>query len=349
VALSACGYRLLTKGSASAPGWGAALRRRLLGIDHREVSLAHRGIKAVSPRAGERLEQIGRSFLAGYHHALEDCRPGALSLRLEAIEPEQRGFAYEGAAMALYLLDRLTPWRRDRFENLLAGPGAGHVYMLFVGAGWVMARLHRGVSRQLARMDPLLRWMAMDGYGFHEAYFHPREAVENQRVPARLTGYQCRAFDLGLGRGLWFAEGADVRRIAARIERFATERRSDLWSGVGLACAYAGGVEGEDVVVLRNLSGEHRVSVAQGAAFAAKARQRAGNPTAHTELACQVLCETDAERAAAITDEAMEGLPPDGEQPAFEVWRRRIQAILRRRTEPRPSGSSHSCKEEPAG
>jgi hypothetical protein len=68
--------------------------------------------------------------------------------------------------------------------------------------------------------------------------------------------------------------------------------------------------------------------LAQGAAFAAKARQRAGNPTAHTELACQVLCGMSAGKAAELTDSSLRDLPPDGAQPAYEHWRQRIQSYF---------------------
>src|SRR5262245_60127955 len=91
-------------------------------------------------------------------------------------------------------------------------------------------------------MDPLLRWLAVDGYGFHEAYFHHPRRVTLGEGPRRLTGYERRAYDQGLGRGMWFVEGADVGRLSDTIRRFAESRRADLWGGAGLACAYAGGV-----------------------------------------------------------------------------------------------------------
>jgi hypothetical protein len=129
---------------------------------------------------------------------------------------------------------------------------------------------------------------------------------------------------------MWFVCGADVERIGATIGRFSSERRADLWSGVGLACAYAGGVERADVERLRLLAGEHAAPLAQGAAFAAVARQRAGNPAEHTEVACAVLCGCSAARATAVIDEAQAALPERGAEPSYEVLRRRVQAALRR-------------------
>src|SRR6185436_14746696 len=111
-----------------------------------------------------------------------------------------------------------------------------------------------------------------------------------------------RAFDQGLGRSLWFVSGANVDRARAWIEAFAPTRRRDLWSGVGLAATYAGGLDRAGLEALRSAAPDYRAELAQGAAFAAEARRRAGNLVAHTETACAVLCDLSAEGAARITE-----------------------------------------------
>jgi enediyne biosynthesis protein E3 len=69
--------------------------------------------------------------------------------------------------------------------------------------------------------------------------------------------------------------------------------------------------------------------VAQGAAFAAKARLLTGLVVPHTELAIKTYCEMSVEDAAAITDQALVDLPPDGPRPAYEIRRQRIQDHFR--------------------
>jgi hypothetical protein len=302
------------------------LRRRLFGLSPEEASFARRGFQEGAAEARQRLEQIGCTFLQGYHAALEEDGSDALALRLNGVESELRGFAFEGAAMGLALLDFLTPWNRSRWRSLVSGPGAAHIYMAHVGAGWALARLRRRVERPLARLDPLLCWLAVDGYGFHEGYFSWRRCIAEQTIPDGLSGYACRVFDQGLGRSLWFVNGADVARVAATIAAFPPPRQADLWSGVGLACAYAGAVDRQALVTLRAAVGPYGSHLAQGAAFAAKARQRAGNPAAHTELACEVVCDLSADAAARLTDVALHDLSPNGAEPAYESWRRRIQS-----------------------
>lgn len=310
------------------PPFGAALKRALFGISPQETSFSKRGFRGDAEGVRERLEKVGRCFVHGYHAALDDDRPLPLATRIDAeIEKEFQGFSYEGAGMSLALLDTVLPGRRDRVSRFLAGPGGPYSYLIYVGAGWILARLPLSPRRLLRRLeDPVLRWLALDGYGFHEGFFRWPRSVDRQEVPRKLEGYARRGFDQGLGRSLWFVNGADVRLIESTITAFPEPRRADLWSGTGLACAYAGGRERADIEALRQAAGPHRWSLAQGAAFAAEARHRAGNLVEHTEMACQVICGMSAIAAAEVTEVTGRELPADRpEEPAFEVWRQRIQ------------------------
>jgi enediyne biosynthesis protein E3 len=301
---------------------------KLFRISPAEVRFARRGFAPCPLPRQQRLERVGEEFLGGYHAAIDTRNPGELARRLECVDPAFRGFAYEGAAMAWALLDHLFPWTRGRFRRLLSGPGAAHAYMVHVGAGWALARLpwvRRNVERACRDMDPLLRWLVVDGYGFHEGYFHWPRTVSRHLVPAGLHGYARRAFDQGLGRVLWFVGGADVERIPALIAAFPGDRHSDLWAGLGLASAYAGGITEGEMRRLWAAAGVNQAAFAQGVAFAAKARQRAGNPAPHTELACQVVWQLDANEAAEVTDRALESLEFQAADTIYELWRRRVQ------------------------
>lgn len=304
------------------------LRTRLLAIDPDEASFARRGFVAADPAARERLELCGRTFVRGYRMALAQPDPVPLAATLTDIEGELRGFAYEGAGMALALLDQLTPWTRGaRLQSFIAGPASSHVYMTYVGAGWALARLRRP-PRSALRLDPLLGWLAVDGYGFHHGYFTPRRRLLAQRIPSRLGGYTLRAFDQGLGRSVWFAAGGDAQHAVAIIDRFDPFRRRDLWSGIALAVTYAGPASRETLDLLRDAGTAHAAQLAQGAAFAAAARDRAGNAAAHTELSCRHLAGCSAREAAKVTTDARRNLPLSGVDPAYEVWRARIRQAL---------------------
>jgi enediyne biosynthesis protein E3 len=303
--------------------------RGILRIPISEARVNVRGFRRGSPESQRRRENIGIAFLNGYRAALETEQLEELGVRLSEIELEDRGFAFEGAAMALALLDRLNFSRKRRLAEFLRGVGERHVYMVHVGAGWAMARipwLRLAPERYTRGFDPLLRWLMFDGFGFHEGYFHwPK--VSRKRASG-LRGYAARAFDQGLGRSIWFVEACEAKSVAAAVRRFDASRHADLWSGVGLACAYAGGASSDEIEQLLEHAKEHPAAFAQGVAFAAGARVRAGNPAAHTDLACRIACGMGIREAAAVTDQALENLPAGGIVPAYEVWRTRIQQRL---------------------
>ncbi|HEY6803377.1 MAG TPA: DUF1702 family protein [Pyrinomonadaceae bacterium] len=309
------------------------LRKHLFGISFEEVTFARRGFNDSGCAQRERLEHIGRTFLLGYHAALCDEGPEVLAANLETVGRESCGFAYEGAAMGLTLLDHLSFRKRGRLLTFLNGAGARHTYMVHVGVGWAIARipwLRRNFQHSVAHLDPLLRWLAADGNGFSDFYFKFPDFLRQPERLNKIQGYARHAYAQGIGRSLWFVTGAKAHLVSEYISRLPQPLHGDLWSGVGLASAMAGGSDHVEIELVRSLAQDYRPAVAQGAAFAAKARQRANNTTDHTEIACQILCGVNADAAAKITDAMLQDLPDDGKVPAYEVWRQRIQSQLSR-------------------
>jgi hypothetical protein len=293
-----------------------------------EALFSVRGFHDGAPAARRVLERHGASFIAGFNAALSARDTDDLGDRLALTPVAERGFAYEGAAMASALLDRVSLGSGSRLERLLAGPGRPHVYIVHVGAGWALARL-RVLSHTCPRaLDPLLRWLAFDGYGFHQGFFHPEPFVGDKATDGRLSGYELRAFDQGLGRSLWFVHCADVERVADTIAAFPPHRRGDLWSGLGLAATYTTAAGAAELVRLRELAGDARPHVAQGAAFAAVTRHRAGNVVAHTQVAAELLCGRGVAQVAEMVKQAGVGLCADPDGRGYEQWRTRLRERL---------------------
>ncbi|WP_327026331.1 DUF1702 family protein [Micromonospora sp. NBC_01739] len=305
------------------------LRAQLMTPDIAETTMSRRGFHVKDEPGRQRLEAVGASFLTGFRAAVE-ARDETDIGRLNLIDRQFRGFAYEGAAMGYAVLDGVTGGRRT--ARFLTGAGSPHVYMAYVGIGWAYAKLPRWRWRAVAAPDPLLRWLVLDGLGFYRAYFETDRFVRRQAVspvpwPPETPGdYPRRALDQGIGRASWFVAGADPDVAANIIGRFDSARHADLWSGMGLAATYAGGADPDDLKKLAVHAGRYRPQLAQGSTFGAQARLRAGLVTEHTPLATEIFCGCSPEEAAAVTDRAREDLPPDGTEPAYEMWRRRIQA-----------------------
>jgi enediyne biosynthesis protein E3 len=350
-------------------------RRRLLRPDTAEVTFERRGF-AVGSAAQHHLENLGAAFLNGLALGLNDGPIPELTDALESMEPDRRGFGYEGAATGLAIHDARSPLARRRLGDFAKGPGSRHSYLMQFGVGWSMARLPRPLWHRVQLPDPVLQWLTLDGYGFHQAYFHTDRYVRSRIVPRARPpwpdpiGYAPRAVDQGIGRGLWFVCGADVDLIRTEVEAFPVGRHADLWAGIGLAATYAGGTDTQSLTQLVESAGRHRPQLAQGSAFGAKARLRAGLVLPETVEAVRILADCPLGIAADLTDAALVGLtdddlitaaptgdspaghaaaddapagqaragkPPAGdvpEGPAFELWRRRIQRELQRSWSP---------------
>jgi enediyne biosynthesis protein E3 len=319
--------------------WGS-LRRRVLTPDVSATSLAVRGFHEKNAEARDLLETIGRSFLQGFGYAAECRAVDEAAANLERVPERFRGFAYEGAAMGFAVRDALPLGRSDQGWRFLAGPAKHHSYMLYIGAGWAMARVPRRIWRKLELGNPLLRWLMLDGYGFHQAYFKTAKYVDGQyQEPASFpwpahdaTWYANHVIDQGIGRALWFIHGTDPHRVADAIHKFPAHRHPDLFSGAGLAATYAGGVTEDELRDLYTLSGACAPNVAQGSAFGASCRVEAGNAEEHTALAVRVLCGMTVEEAVDLCVRTRPAATPETPGfpgiPSYEVWRRRVASVF---------------------
>lgn len=312
-----------------------SLRRRVLTPNTAETRVSTRGFHPGRPTERHMIETVGAYFLTGYGHAVETGSTERVGPLLEDVPERYRGFAHEGAAMGFAVMDGLTR-RGGRLGAFLRGTGDPHLYMAYVGAGWAMARLPRPLWPDPAGFDPVLRWLVLDGYGFHQAYFRTDRFVRAQGSdprPARWSGdpaYAARAVDQGVGRALWFVACADPGRAADLVESFPDERRADLYGGIGLAATYAGG-GADGLAELCERAGEHRPWLAQGSAFAAEARARAGLVVPHVGVATAALCHRTPEEAAALARETRPREERPGDSvPAYETWRARLADRLTR-------------------
>jgi hypothetical protein len=313
------------------------LRTTLLDLSSATALEPLGGFAIPDPAAQRRLASIVESFVSGYGAALRERDPDRLVSRLDsALPPSLLGFAFEGAGMGLGLVDCLVPPRARRLGPFLDGPARRHAYLVHVGVGWAWARTPRPLRARargllLAELEPRLTPLFWDGVGFHDGFFRARTVVEEQ-FDLRPTGYAARAYDQGLGRCLWFVRGTRVGAVAATIRAFPRPRRRDLWSGAGLACAYAGGDSPAAALDLVRRAEECAPEVAQGIAFAAAARAQGLNPTAECERACAEVWG----RSAADLAEQVEALAPNGAAPEatprdefggdYEEWRAAVQA-----------------------
>jgi hypothetical protein len=266
---------------------------------------------------------VAISFLDGYHLARRARGLGELHDLLADVPADFRGWAYEGAGMHASLVDTMTLGHARDVSALTAGRGDGYTHLIHVGAGWTMA-LARVAGVPVKPRTPLLRWLSLDGAGFGASFFGGRRVVA--RLAGRAQTPADRARLAGAGRALWFVESGDVPAIADTIAGLPRPAHGELWAGVGLACAYAGPTGADDRQRLVAAAGRHRPRLAQGVAFAAASRLRAGHVPEHTAVACADLVGADVATVATWAYDACADLVDRMDVVAYDVWRRRLAA-----------------------
>jgi hypothetical protein len=204
--------------------------------------------------------------------------------------PEFVGFAYEGAGLYFAFLDLLVSRSESRLALFTRSVASNHDYIATVGAGFSIARVPFGLRRLQSyqrKLDPATAWCVADGYGFHQGFFHwQRFIADREPAPACLSSQNRRLFDAGLGRAMWWVFGADPVSIASAISRFDKHRQGEMWTGIGIALAYAGAGPANVSHALLDLAGPYRLDMLSGLPLAAQMRQRGENPARCTEDTC---------------------------------------------------------------
>ena len=290
------------------------LRRFLFGLSVTRMDTQWDGFGSETD-ARKQLRLSSNSFINGYNTALEVGLTPLLFSELQAFDPSLRGFAYEGAGMGMAMLDYTTLGNRSRLLEFIER-SPKYTVLPHMGAGFAIAVLNRGLQSTLAPLDPMQRWWAIDGYGFYNG-INRWEKTGRQWVPNKIKGYGQRAFDRGVGRSIWFRLNDDIDSIVRTIQSFPEHRRADLWSGIGVASTYAGGVGRSTLEDVKAAAGCYASYLPLGSSLAAMTRYYTNNIVAHNTLACSVYCGMTAEEAAQRAITIAQDLVVDPNEPVF--------------------------------
>ncbi|GLZ42768.1 DUF1702 family protein [Actinokineospora sp. NBRC 105648] len=280
-----------------------------------------RGFRLDRPGPRAHLERHARSFLQGYNVAA--ARWARVHEGLAELPQEEQGFAHEGAAMYAGQRDVLTGGRAGAVTALLGGTGERYTHLIHVGMGWALSPLRLPLPVRLPD-TPLLRWLALDGAGFADVFFGGGRALARRAERAGTDPRRLARLG-GSGRAMWFLTAADPVQINEIIQHAPATARPALWSGVGLAAGYAGGVDATELDTLRGVAGRYAPHLAQGTVFAATARVRSGTVPAHTALACERLAETVPATATGWADEVARELGGRADVEAYLEWKDRVR------------------------
>ncbi len=309
-----------------------SIRKQILGLSLAEARFKERGFEEGS-EAQNRLELVATTVVQGYNTAVEhglgrDIKDIATSVKKELV-----GFYSEGLAMGLYTLDIFSLSKKDRLFDFIKDNNYRHEYMSYIGAGLAAGVFKRPYEKFMDKACPLTGCLILDGIGFYYAMFKTKKTIEGKYVPAKVlkNEYHLKRYDNGIGRAVWFYDGGEPDKISNTINSFPEERRASIWSGVGLAALYAGGVSAHKLEKLKLYAGAFSPFLGQGAFLAAHTRFRAGNPH-EVDIAAPILIGKSSKEChdiAMVFHEELKNVKSIDGKPSFQVMTEKIRAWIK--------------------
>jgi hypothetical protein len=238
-----------------------------------------------------RMERIRSVFLNTQLFYSENNSIDELLAYLDNTEPIYRSIAYESASMSIAIKQIEAGAELSDWIAFVDGPAMKHKAQAYIGLGWSIAKLGLSFSNVVKDLDSNYFHRVADGCGYYDGSFKGRPTILSQQLPEYLPTSMIPAYNQGVGRSLWYSCKADIDKLVDKIKSFSENRLADLWRGAGIAVAYIGGCDEEDLKALFKNAGENGLQLALGAALAVRSRTEANTMIPDTERCCRMWYE----------------------------------------------------------
>jgi enediyne biosynthesis protein E3 len=272
-------------------------------------------IREDQARGREIVRRVFKIWLEGYNAGLETPADSLLTQLSAGNISDSRGL-FDGAFAGMASRYLSSSCDESAIQSMLDRyPDQSGTAGLGIGAAISHLGIKAVFTPRIVRQHA--GWLCVDSYGLHEGYFHWTDAVLKAKVPAGVGPEAQRAFDQGLGRGLWAVGEANPAVIEDFVSRFDSCRLPDLWHGLGLMIGYWGAYDATDMKRFLRSSGRNRESLQLGVALATMLRLDTNDIVDHTEGACSVICQASSQVVADMVRDNLKLLSGPNIDPAL--------------------------------
>jgi enediyne biosynthesis protein E3 len=250
-----------------------------------------------------KMENIKNIFQNGRENVSKQGDLNDLVKILSDSYPEFISVAFEGASMEIALKDFAIDHSMPNWKKFLMLANE-HTAQIFIGLGWAVAQEKRTELDFVKDLEPGMLFRMWDGCGYFDGILRQRQVIKGQARLDYIPEINFNSYDQGLGRSIWYSTKGEPSKTAEIISNFPPARQSDLWRGIGIACAYVGGCEEERLKTLVSLAGNYETQLGIGAAMVAKSRIQSGSMTNDIETVCLAFANLSAQQAMKITLQA---------------------------------------------
>ena len=272
----------------------------------------------------KRMVQIREVFQEIESWASEKDDFNQIVSHLHSYDGEFKSITYEATSMVLAERDLtnggLKTWKSFAYQH-----GLDHSTQIHIGLGWALAKTNTVFSSIESILDDYGKYRVLDGAGYYNGVFRGRRAIRNRELPTDIDGFALESYVQGLGRSMWYISKGDVTKTLEMISSFDDQHQPALYRGLGVACAYVGGLSVPELKVLKKQC-THLPQFQTGVLLATKSRMEAGLMNLFTANACSSICGMDMDDVRMITEEATVKL--EGEENPFPRYIAGIDAFF---------------------
>lgn len=181
-------------------------------------------------------------------------------LRQRKIRYQSVGYESISMFLANAVLESATQnW--DKWNDFYEKHSEQHAAQLQVGLGWACAKSQKTSWEDIKKRDIE---KLLDGYGYFHGIFRSRSTIKSVHIPDEVKDKKLAFFDRGLGRSLWYLSKGNLAQLDNLLCAFESNRKENLFQGIGLASAFVGGLTCTDWGTLLEFSNEYKSAVKRG-------------------------------------------------------------------------------------
>lgn len=236
------------------------------------------------------MEKIKTLFQLAYDYASVNENIDSLISEMENEGGDFTTVVYEAIAMHLAEKDiskksiEISSWR-----DFVLKYNSKYSAQIHVGLGWALAKSDVEVEKYLEKINPFMISKVIDGMGYYDGVFKHRKAVKAQKRSDKIGAKYFAYYDQGVGRSIWYSTFANIDKTKEIIDCFSTDRKLNLWSGVGTACAFVGGQSEFEINNAFEKSGVFQSQFLIGSALAIKNRVQSDKVSDDSNLISNLL------------------------------------------------------------
>lgn len=238
-----------------------------------------------------RMEYIQKLFLDVEQATEKISDLNGIKTLLEQEPPEFRSIAYESASMTIAARDLSHIKTINHWIQFRQSCSTSHTFHIDIGLGWAFARTDMEPINFIGSMNPAVKRMVFDGFGYYYGLFKGRNTVKNKIIPEGIEAEKTNGFDQGLGRRLWYMAKGNVNDLRHLLQGFNEARQPDLWRGIGIACGYVGGNKEETLEHLSYVAGSYERQLGTGIKLAFISRIASGSVNEDVKMAYRMICK----------------------------------------------------------